>query len=426
MSWYSYCRTVLIRPLQAAQSETMIDSPLPALDASCPSEHSRPLASRRVKRWSIAIASGILFLLIAGVLGFRIAIEMLKGRVVEALGAGSEVQQLNLGWSSIDLLGLTIRGPKGWPAARALYAERVRIVPSLRSLLSNRVEITSIEIDNPYFSVVRIPGKLLILPGLFEPEQGNKNSSTGIDANASSTVVISKIVLNNGAMELFDKTVSQPPLKIRLEQIQAVIRDVAPADLSDRTRFEFKATAKGKNRDGDVKVSGWVAAAGKDSSSHILMKNVELVSLQPYLVKKGDARVNQGTLDLNLKSEVRNNQLHGIGNMVFKNLEFAPSQSYLDRFMGLPRSTVINFLKDHNNAIDMDFTLSGDIRQPNFSLNETLATRIATGMAAQLGVSLQGVAEGLETLGRKGLEGATGTANVIGSTIRNLFGGADP
>jgi hypothetical protein len=156
------------------------------------------------------------------------------------------------------------------------------------------------------------------------------------------------------------------------------------------------------------------------------MKNVELVSLQPYLVKKGDARVNQGTLDLNLKSEVRNNQLHGIGNMVFKNLEFAPSQSYLDRFMGLPRSTVINFLKDHNNAIDMDFTLSGDIRQPNFSLNETLATRIATGMAAQLGVSLQGVAEGLETLGRKGLEGATGTANVIGSTIRNLFGGADP
>ena len=186
----------------------MIDSPLRTLDASCPSAHSRPLASRRVKRWSL-IASGILFLLIVGVLGFRIAIETLKGRVVEALGAGSEVQQLNLGWSSIDLLGLTIRGPKGWPAARAFYAERVRIVPSLRSLLSNRVEITSIEIDNPYFSAVRIPGKLLILPGLFEPEQGKKNSSTGIDANASSNVVISKIVLNNGAMELFDKTVSQ-------------------------------------------------------------------------------------------------------------------------------------------------------------------------------------------------------------------------
>ena len=404
----------------------MIDSPLRTLDASYPSVRSEPLASRRLKRWSIAIAAGILLLLIIGALGFRIAIETLKGKVVEALGAGSEVRQLNVGWSSIDLLGLTIRGPKGWPAARALYAERVRIVPSLRSLLSNRVEIASIEIDNPYFSMVRIPGKLVILPGLFEPEQRKKNNSTGIDANASRAVVISKIVLNNGAMELFDKTVSQPPLKVRLEQIQAVIRDIAPGNLSDRTRFELKATAKGKSRDGDVKVSGWVAAAGKDSSSHILMRSVELASLQPYLVKKGDARVSQGTLDLNLKSEVRNNQLHGIGNLVIKNLEFAPSQSYLDTFMGLPRSTVINFLKDHNDAIDMDFTLSGDIRQPNFSLNETLATRVATGMAAQLGVSLQGVAEGLGTLGRKGLEGATGTANAIGSTIRNLFGGADP
>ena len=397
----------------------MIDAPLQRLNTSCPSEHSGPLHSFRIKRWSMGIAAGILFLLIAGVLGFRIAVEMLKGKVVEALGAGSEVQQLNVGWSSIDLIGLTIRGPKGWPAARALYAEHVRIVPSLRSLLANRIEITSIEIDKPYLSAVRIPGKLLILPGLFEPEQRpNRNN-----ANASHTVVISRIVINNGALELFDKTVSQPPLKIRLEEIQAVVRDVAPANFSDRTRFELTATVKGKNRDGDVKLSGWVAAAGRDSSSEILMKKVELASLQPYLLKKTDARISQGTLDLNLKSRVRNNQLDGIGNMVIKNLEFAPSANYLDTFMGLPRSTVIKFLEDHNNAIDMDFALSGDIRQPNFSLNETLSTRVAAGMAAKLGVSLQGLAEGLGTLGRKGLEGAAGTANAITSGIRTLFGG---
>lgn len=99
------------------------------------------------------------------------AAGMLKDKAVEALGPGSELEQLNAGWSSIDLFGLTSRGPKGWPVARALYAERVRIVPSLRSLFSNRLEITSIEIDKPYLSMVRIPGKLLILPGLFEPGQ---------------------------------------------------------------------------------------------------------------------------------------------------------------------------------------------------------------------------------------------------------------
>jgi hypothetical protein len=44
-------------------------------------------------------------------------------------------------------------------------------------------------------------------------------------------------------------------------------------------------------------------------------------------------------------------------------------------------------------------------------------------MAGQLGVSFRGVAEGMETLGRKGLEGASGAADAIGSAFRGLFGG---
>jgi hypothetical protein len=313
------------------------------------------------------------------------------------------------------------RGPKGWPTARTLYTERVTIVPSLRTLLNHEVQIASITVKNPYLSAVRIPGKLLLLPTLL-PAGGHKEKSQKNDAERSArTVTISKIVLENGVMDVFDAIVSQPPLKIRLEQIEALVRDVAPANLQNRTRFEFTAMAKGKARDGHVKVSGWVGSAGKDSSSHIVMDSLDLVSLQPYIVKKGDARVSNGTLDLNLKSEVRNNQLDGIGKMIIRDLEFAPSQNYLATFMGLPRSAVISFLKDHDNAINMDFTLSGDIRHPNFSLNETLATRVASGMAGQLGVSIQGLAEGLGTLGRKGLEGASGTANAIGSAFRGLF-----
>ena len=174
-----------------------------------------------------------------------------------------------------------------------------------------------------------------------------------------------------------------------------------------------------------MKISGWVAAASRESSSHVVLDTVDLVSLQPYLIKKGEARVDKGTLDLNLKSEVRNNKLDGNGRMIIKELEFARSRSYLDTFMGLPRSTVISFLKDHDGAIDVDFALKGDISHPDFSLNETLATRVAAAMAGQLGVSIKGVAEGLETLGRKGLEGASGVADAIGSAFRGLLGGSE-
>jgi hypothetical protein len=126
---------------------------------------------------------------------------------------------------------------------------------------------------------------------------------------------------------------------------------------------------------------------------------------------------------LNLDSEVRNNNLDGKGKIILKDLEFAPSRGFFDTFMGLPRNAVIGFLKDHNNAIEVEFTLKGDTSHPSFSLNESLSTRIATAIAGQLGVSIKSVAEGLGTLGRKGLEGAGDVGEGIGSAVKQLFGG---
>jgi uncharacterized protein involved in outer membrane biogenesis len=358
----------------------------------------------------------VLTLLGVGILGFRTAVQMLKEKVVEALGPGSEVGELNVGWSSVELAALSIQGPTGWPAARTLQADRVTIKPSLRSLLTNEVQLASVTVEKPYLSLMRVPGKLVIVPSLLDAKRRPEQ-------NGNRGLTISKIVLQNGVIEIFDATVGPSPLKIRLEEVEGFFRDIGPAKLETPIRFELSGNAKGKSRDGRLKLSGWIAAKGRDSSSHIVMNGVDLVSLQPYLARRGDARVSHGTLDLNLTSEVRNNQLNGRGKMIIRDLEFAPSQNYLGTFMGLPRSAVVSFLKDHDNAINVDFTLSGDVRQPHFSLNEALATRVATGMAGQLGVSIQGVAEGLETLGRKGVESAGGAADAIGSALRGLFSG---
>src|SRR5688572_32200915 len=127
-------------------------------------------------------------------------------------------------------------------------------------------------------------------------------------------------------------------------------------------------------------VRGCVGPAARHSSSRITPEAVDLVALQPYLVKKNEARVSKGTLDMNLASEVRNDNLNGKGKVILRDLAFAPSSGFFDTFMGVPRNAVIGFLKDHNNAIDVDFTLTGNTKNPNFSLNENLSTRIATTM----------------------------------------------
>lgn len=374
-----------------------------------------------MKRWGYILALLLLFVG-AGALAFRVASQVLKGRVVAKLGPGGEVANVEVGWSSVELVGLSLKGPPGWPTARSFHAERVKIVPSLRTLFTHKIEILSLSVDKPYLSMLRVPGKLIMVPTLLETGRRERDRKSN-GAGSARTIIISRIALKDGIVEVFDSTVSRPPLKIRLEEIEAVVRDVVAPSLNERTRFDLSAVVKGQSRDGRMKISGWVAAADRDSSSHLVLDGVDLVSLQPYLMKRGEARVDRGTLDLNLKSEVRKNRLDGKGRMVIKQLEFAPSRGYLDTFMGLPRTAVIRFLEDHEDAIDVHFTLKGDISKPNFSLNETLATRVATAVAGQLGVSIRGVAEGVEALGRKGLEGASGVADAVGSAIRGLFGG---
>lgn len=375
------------------------------------------------KRWILVLVA-ILFVLIGGgVVAYRIASERLKGKVTAALGPGSEIAALKLGWSAVEVEGLRLRGPRGWPASHTLRAERVQIVPSLQSLLSDRIQIASISVDNAYLSILRTDGKVHFVPTLLGLPEGKRSSGNSQSISSSRTLSIGKIVLRDGVIELFDATVARPPLKLRLERIDAAISGVEAPSLQERIQFELTGVVKGSSRDGRLKVSGWLKAGGRDSSSRIVLDAVDLVKLQPYLVRTGEARVSRGTLDLDLKSEVRSGKLDGKGKVVLRRLEFESSQGYLETFMGIPRNAVIRFLKNHEDAIEVNLIITGDIRNPSFSLNEAIATRIAASVAELLGVSIKGVAENLEALGRKGLEGAGEAAGAIGSALRGLFGG---
>lgn len=371
-----------------------------------------------MKRWQITIVVALAVVGIAVVAGYRLGVQMLQGKVVDALGEGSRLTELKVNWFTIELLGLTIDGPKGWPTARTLEAERVIIVPDLRTIFSRQIRIASIVIEKPYLSMLRTPGKLVLVPSLTETDKQPKSKSE----QASRAVVISTIELKNGSVDLYDATVSRPPLRTHFAEIDAEIHDVAvPA--AEKTRFEIAGVVKGIKRDGKARITGWLGPGARDSSSRIVLDAVDLVALQPYLIRNNEARVTQGSLDLNLASEVRNRKLDGKGKVILKDLQLAPATGFFDTFMGLPRNAVINFLKDNNNAIDVDFVLTGDTSKPNFSLNENLSTRIATAMAGQLGVSIKSVAEGLGSLGRKGMEGAGDVVEGVGSAVKRLFGG---
>ncbi len=379
------------------------------------------MGSARTKRWGLLVVIGMVVLILGGLVGFQLAVRLLRDKVVEALGPESELKALRVRWSAVEVEGLRIKGRQGWPATDALRAERVRIVPSLRGLFSGTIRVGSISIVRPYLSALRgRDGRLQVVPSLLG---GPIPVGRAAAAPPARTVVVSSISLEDGVVEIFDATVAQPPLKIRLEQLQATVRDVTVPILTGRSRFELSGLVKGIRRDGRLTMAGWAEIATKDSSVKTELRSMDLVALQPYFSRAAETRVQKGSVDLDLASEVRGNRLRAPGKVVISDLEFAPARGAIDTFMGVPRGAVVNFLKNRENKIAVNFILEGDINNPRFAINEAFATRLASGLAENLGVSIRGVAEGVGSLGQKGVQAGGEAVKGVGDALQQLFGG---
>jgi uncharacterized protein involved in outer membrane biogenesis len=362
--------------------------------------------SRRKLFWLATLA-----ILLALLGGLRITANTLKGQVVAALGPEAEIGSLGLGWFTVHVDGLIIHAPKDWPAAETLRAERIVITPDLRSLFSKTVQIYSISVDKPYLSMRRTAdGGLELLPSLLRKKTGPQAP----DQNKLA-VAIGELTLQDGVLEFFDASVSKPALKIRLENLKASGSDLHVPDLDSKTKFELTGTVKGTQRDGDLALSGWINVPTQDSSIKTSLRGVDLVTLQPYLIKTNETGVKRGALDLDLQSDITAGRLKAPGTLTIAQLQLAPAGGALDTFMGVPRQAVIGAMKDRDDKIAVNFQLDGDIHNPQFSLNETLGLRLTYGVAQALGLSMEGLVKGVGSLGARGI-------GAVGSTIGKLFG----
>jgi hypothetical protein len=150
----------------------------------------------------------------------------------------------------------------------------------------------------------------------------------------------------------------------------------------------------------------------RDSQLRSTLRGIDLVALQPYLLKAADGGVRAGTLDLELASTVERARLRAPGRLSLSGLELAPASG---SFLGLPREAVLALLKNRAGRIELDFVLDGRLDDPRFSLSEDLAVRVAAGLAESLGVGLGDLARGVGGAGQRAIDAATGA-------IRGLLG----
>ncbi|HEY8023648.1 MAG TPA: DUF748 domain-containing protein [Burkholderiaceae bacterium] len=347
-----------------------------------------------LKRVAAILGIGSLIVIVGATTALHFATGALKTQVQHALGPHSEVGEVIVHWSSIELRGVHVRAPSDWPAGETLRADKIVVTPDLRALISSHLRVNRIEVENPYLSILRSrDGHVHLLPDMLENHSETKVAET--QTAPSHQVDIATIEIHGGATEFYDASIKQPAHRIRIEQLEANISAIHVPNLPGRTTLKIDGVIKGIQSDGKLSLDGWIDIVGRDSELAAHLQGVDLIALQPYLIKAAETGVKRGKLDLVLNSSVRNNRLRAPGTVTLRELELAPGNGTMSTFMGVPRRAVIASLKDKNDRIVVPFTLDGNLDDPHFSLNESLASHVGDAVANVLGISIEGLTHGV-------------------------------
>jgi hypothetical protein len=354
------------------------------------------------RRISIVIAC-VLALVALALLAARLAMQQLPAVVAQALGPRASVQSIGLGWTGVEVRGLVLRAEPGrWPAADELRAERVTIRPALSSLWRPGWDLAQITVEGGYLSLLRgRDGRLQVLPSLLGRPPGAR--APAAPSQPAPRLHIASVALREVALDMFDASVTRgAPHRLRLTRLRADVGPLALPGLDESMSIDLQAAFKGVQRDGRLALAGRLLPATREAELRLDAQGIDLVALQPYLLKSGESSVKSGTLDLKLRAKAAQQQLQAPGSLVLHQLELQ-SEGLLATFGGVPRQAVLAAMS-RDGKIELDFTLEGRLDDPKFSINELFAARFAVGLAEKLGVSVGGVVEG------------------VGNVIKGLFG----
>ncbi|ANB74115.1 hypothetical protein AYM40_18360 [Paraburkholderia phytofirmans OLGA172] len=372
------------------------------------------MAMSKGKRWAIAIGGVLLVLIVVAVGALQFAQREVKERVIAALGPLGSAESIDVGLTAVHLTNVLLKAPAGWPAGDPLRADEITITPDIRDLLARRMHIRSVVVRGFDIAVLRTKdGTIHLVPNLRESVNKSDEEAGGGAATAPREKLIDHISFEQGNFHFYDMSVGPPPFKVTVSHANATVDHLQLPALTEPTNVDVTGSIKGPSHTGTVSFGGWIKIASKDSQTTSKLRGIDVVMLDPYLLKKAGAKaqVTGGTLDLTVESTVRNYRLHAPGTVTIHHLQLADSDNPLDTFMSIPTKAAIAALKTHNGDITLHFELDGDLRDPKFSVQEGLMKRLGAGFANALGVSVEGVAKG-----------AGETVKGLGNALKNLLG----
>ena len=360
----------------------------------------------------LMLAGATIVAVALGVITF--AVHDAKHRILQALGPRASVGAISLSYPTVTLHDVHVAAsdaPGAWPADEEFDAKEVAIDISAASLWAYRrgepLAIADVRVADGTLVMLRTPDRLAMLPALRETADARAATTQASQApapdDATIALVIAHMRFDRMAVDLHDATLpGGKTQRVRFEHVQGTVSGLALPKLAHPIALDLQGMLKGVERDGQVSLNGSLTPAAHDANLAIRLVGVDMIALQPYLLKLGERSVRHGRLDLSMDASVAHRQVHAPGQLTITGLEFGDAEG--GTFAGVERRAVLAALR-RDGRITLKFTLEGRTDDPKFSLDESLGVRIAAGLGEAVGVSVKGVVEG------------------VGSVIKGLLGG---
>jgi hypothetical protein len=344
-----------------------------------------------MKKWFILI--GILVGLLIGayfILSFY-AVKWIQPRLQKVMGPGFTLEEVRLKTTCLSIKEIQYEDPH--LKQRFLRIEEMKIYPSLLSLLNKSLYIREFAIFQPSFFFYRSREGRIVGPWVkIEKEKEGKETFEEAEKRKGESVQIriDRIRIEKGSVDFEDRKVGEPPAQIKLGNIDFEIGDIEYPVRSHHSPIRLKARMKGKGKEGNIDIKGWIDTETMDMEISLKIREMEVKTFEPYYRKRVTAGIESGTMDMDSKISVREKRIDAPG-------EFDLNDLYVQKRGGMvfwiPAETWISLLEKKGHQIKVPFHVKGNMENPQFNLQEAILTRVAISLTQALEIPIKVIGE---------------------------------
>lgn len=306
--------------------------------------------------------------------------KLIKPKVIEAFGPGSSISQINVTTSYVALKGIHIEDPQ--TKLELLNIDEIRVTPMIWTLLSRQnIIISSIVFDNPYFFIYRSRDSVLTGPGISE-----RKRKTEPEKKTTGIITIKKIKIKSGYLRFIDHKNNEPPAIIKLVSLQSEISNIKhPFPVNNRSPLVLKSKISKENNGGDISIKGWIDLESMNLDLKIDLSDVDMKPFEPYYEKKFGDLIKGGNATIVSSVIINNHFLDVNGNLRLFNLDINEKSSLQGV---ITKETLSQILKKQDNQVKTDFSVKGDLQNPQFSPSYEISKSILSNLSSKTGISI--------------------------------------